>query len=220
MFDMFSSLVSIALYVLQAIGLYTIAQRRGIAHAWLAWVPVGSVWILGSIADDYRVRGGKKSGLRVWLVILAAAVLVLSLATLIGAVTTLTRVLTVNEIVGVVMDASGMGNDLYAPTEDELVEELALLLEEKLTDQVLEETLNDVIFMVLGSLAMALVGIAAGIIEYICLYRVFESCDPANRTVYFLLSIFISLGPVFLFVCRNKDDGLPKGIPASYEPIE
>ncbi len=220
MFDAFSGLISIALYVLQAIGLYTIAQRRGIRHAWLAWVPVGSVWILGSIADDYRMRCGKKSGLRIWLVILAAAVLVLSLATLIGAVTTLTRVLSVNEILDVMMNASGMGNDLYAPTEEELIEEIALLLEERITDRMLEETFRDVIFMVLGSLAMGVAAIAAAILEYLCLYRVFESCDPANKTVYLLLSIFLSLSPVFLFICRNKDLGLPKGIPASYEPIE
>lgn len=219
MFD-FSSILSIALYVLQAIGLYTIAKRRNIAHAWLAWVPVGSVWILGSIADDYLARTGRKTSLRIWLVILAAAVLVLSVAILVGSVTMLTRVLTVNEVLDVVMEASGMGNDLYAPTEEEMIEELALLLEERLTDQLLDETLSDVIFLVIASLAMAVVGIAAAILEYVCLHRVFASCDPANKTVFLLLSIFFSLGPVFLFVCRNKDDGLPQGIPASYEPME
>ena len=39
-------------------------------------------------------------------------------------------------------------------------------------------------------------------------------------TLYLLLSIFVGLGGVFLFVCRHKDDGLPKGIHATYEPIE
>ena len=30
----------IAAYVLRALGLYNIAKRRGINHAWMSWVPV------------------------------------------------------------------------------------------------------------------------------------------------------------------------------------
>ena len=58
-----SSLVSIAAYVFSALALYTIAQRRGIRKAWLAWVPVLSVWILGSISDQYRyvVKGQNRN---------------------------------------------------------------------------------------------------------------------------------------------------------------
>ena len=46
--------LSIAAYVLQALGLYTIAKRRGISNPWLAWVPVAWVWVLGSISDQFR----------------------------------------------------------------------------------------------------------------------------------------------------------------------
>ena len=47
-------------YILHSLGLYTIASRRGIRHSWLAWLPVGNVWILGSIADQYQyVAKGK-----------------------------------------------------------------------------------------------------------------------------------------------------------------
>lgn len=50
---------AVAGYILQSIGLYTIAKRRGIHKPWLAWIPIGNVWILGSISDQYRyvVRG-------------------------------------------------------------------------------------------------------------------------------------------------------------------
>lgn len=40
--------------VLNAVGMYRIAKRRGIHHAWLAWIPVGSNWLLGSISDHYQ----------------------------------------------------------------------------------------------------------------------------------------------------------------------
>lgn len=52
--------LSMVVYVLHSLSLYTIANRRGIRHGWLAWIPVGNLWILGSIADQYQyVAKGK-----------------------------------------------------------------------------------------------------------------------------------------------------------------
>lgn len=45
---------SVVLYVLNSMGMYRIAKRRGIHHAWLAWVPIGCNWLLGSISDHYQ----------------------------------------------------------------------------------------------------------------------------------------------------------------------
>lgn len=45
---------AIASYVLNAVGMYRVAKRRGIHHAWLAWIPVGCNWLLGSISDHYQ----------------------------------------------------------------------------------------------------------------------------------------------------------------------
>ena len=46
--------VSVVSYVLSSLGSYRIAKRRGIHHAWLAWIPVGCNWLLGSISDHYQ----------------------------------------------------------------------------------------------------------------------------------------------------------------------
>ena len=43
----------IATYVLQSLALHTLARRRGIANPWLAWLPFGNYWIIGSLARDY-----------------------------------------------------------------------------------------------------------------------------------------------------------------------
>ena len=52
--------VSLAAYVLQSLGYYTVAERRGLKHPWLAWLPIGNLWILGSISDQYQyVTKGK-----------------------------------------------------------------------------------------------------------------------------------------------------------------
>ena len=45
---------SIVMLVLNAVGMYRIAKRRGIHHAWLSWIPIGSSWLLGSVSDHYQ----------------------------------------------------------------------------------------------------------------------------------------------------------------------
>jgi len=42
------------------VGMYRIAKRRGIHHPWLAWVPVGNSWLLGSISDHYQYVAKQK----------------------------------------------------------------------------------------------------------------------------------------------------------------
>lgn len=46
--------VSLCFYALQALGYYKTAKRRGINHAWLAWMPVGAAWIAGCVSDQYQ----------------------------------------------------------------------------------------------------------------------------------------------------------------------
>lgn len=66
-----TGLFSIAAYILTAIAIYTISRRRGLTNAWLAWIPVVNVWLLGSISDQYQyvVKGQDKSK-RKWLLVL------------------------------------------------------------------------------------------------------------------------------------------------------
>ena len=47
----------------------TIAKRRGIRKPWLSWVPVGNMWILGSISDQYQyvVKGKVRNKRKVLL---------------------------------------------------------------------------------------------------------------------------------------------------------
>ena len=76
--------LSIASYVLHSAGLYTIATRRGIHHSWLAWFPVGNLWLLGSVSDQYQyVAKGKIKNRRLALLLTYVAVLVLYIAWLV-----------------------------------------------------------------------------------------------------------------------------------------
>lgn len=44
----------VVMYILEGKSLSAIARRRGIDNPWLAWVPVGSSWLLGAVSDQYR----------------------------------------------------------------------------------------------------------------------------------------------------------------------
>lgn len=74
-------------YVLCSLSMYTIAKRRGIHNPWLSWVPLGNLWILGSISDQYQyVVKGKTRGRRKVLLGLSASVFLMMVPVVIGAV--------------------------------------------------------------------------------------------------------------------------------------
>ena len=75
------SALSMVSYVLYSLGMYTMADRRGIRHSWLAWVPIGNLWILGSISDQYQyVVKGKVKNRRKLLLALAIGLVVAYIA--------------------------------------------------------------------------------------------------------------------------------------------
>ena len=77
---------SLVMYVLNAVGIYRIAKRRGIHHPWLAWVPIGGSWVLGSIADQYQyVVNQKKTSRRKILLILSLVMIVACMPLMCGA---------------------------------------------------------------------------------------------------------------------------------------
>lgn len=173
------SLVSLAVYIFSALGLYTIAQRRGLRNSWLAWIPVANVWILGSLSDQYRyvVRNEVRSKRKVLLTLeIIAAVLRL--------------VLTVAAIVTVARSIAFIG----MADPDRLVEEIL-------------GTLMGMLFLCLPLLG---VDIAKAVLYYMALYDVYTSCAPQDNVVYLVLSILFGFTrAIFLFLCRNRDDGMP-----------
>lgn len=66
-----SMALSIATYVLTALALYTVANRRGLNNPWLAWIPVADMWLLGSISDQYRyvVKNENRSKRKILLIL-------------------------------------------------------------------------------------------------------------------------------------------------------
>lgn len=52
-------ILAIALYVLMGLSLMTMAKNKGIENPWLAFVPVGNMWIIGKIIETIEL-GEKK----------------------------------------------------------------------------------------------------------------------------------------------------------------
>ncbi len=187
---------AITMYVLGSLGLYTIAKRREIKYPWMAWVPGLSFWTLGSVSDQYQyVVKGKIRSRRKWMVGLVIAVVALMialyLAYFIGYFKMLVQI------------------SLHADLDSlEGLEAVKMILEP-----------------LMPALVIALVCIAVSIVltvfQYLCYYHLFASCDPDNKVLYLVLSILFSfLLPIFTFVCRKKDLGMPprKDDPVAYIP--
>ena len=179
-YSMVASSFGIALYVLRALGLYSIAKRRGINHPWMSWVPVLDLWVVGCISDQYQyVVNGKVRNKRKWLLGLsiAMAVLYIVFAVLIGVA-----------VFGAVGGMTGSMSD----------------------NQLVATLLGPVMGLVVGLIPLMGIAIAVMAIRYVAMYDLYTSCSPQNNVLFLVLSIFFTVTePFFLFFIRNKDEGMP-----------
>ena len=179
----FGSTLGLISYVFTALAIYTIAQRREIKKAWLAWVPVVNVWILGSISDQYRyvVKDQVKSkrkillGINIINFLLCVAVVVMMIVTAV-------------QTAGYVMQGY-----------DEMT--------------VGRSVIQGVLIIVCIAIPLAILSIVSFVIRAMALYDLYSSCEPQNNALYLILSLIPGINqvtqPLFLFLCREKDEGMP-----------
>jgi hypothetical protein len=175
-----SGAIQIAAYILTSLALYTMANRRGINHAWLSWVPVLNVWIIGSLSDQYRyvVKGQNRSKRKALLVLsVISAVIVAIMA-----------------VIAIDMAAEILEDAIYGMLDEDTWEDI----------------IGPVLGLIGLALPLAGVKIAEIIIRYMALYDVYTSCDPQYNVLFLVLSILFGITePFFLFFSRNKDMGMP-----------
>lgn len=162
--------LGIVQYVFTGIGLQTIAKRRGIRDPWLAWVPVGNVWVLGCISDQYQyLTKGVQRSKRKFLMGLTVATVVVSVVCFVT---------------------------------------FYFCVAEAMSD---EETTAGILLMMGQALLMGGLGVWNAVLVYMATYDLFVSADPKNAVLFLVLSIFLGgvVNAVLLFLCRNKDQGMP-----------
>ncbi len=217
---MLASVLSIASYVLLALGLYTMAKRRGINKPWLAWIPVANVWLLGCISDQYRqVAKGEKKAKRKLLLTLDIVMIVLAVV-LVAVV--------VSWFVGLVAEIpwpdmtleddywrSSYSVDMGDAELEEFIEDLFDALDSSEAEEYLINSLGTLLLIMGLSLVLLVVSIWASVLIFMAYYDVFTSSDPKNATIFFALGLILSLFglgvvmSVLVFVCREKDEGMP-----------
>ena len=174
--------IGVAGYVFSSLGLYNIAKRRGIHNPWLAWLPIGNVWIQGCISDQYQyVAKGKKTGRR--KILLGLGLAAVALAGVYG-------VLQIGSAVAISMGEGAATGATFAGA-------------------------------MLVWLVIMLLAVISMVFQYITMYDLYCSCDPDSSVVYLVLSILINVcPPIFYFICRNKDRGMPAPVVRPAQPVQ
>ena len=172
--------ITVGSYVLQSVSLHTIAKRRGIHKPWLSWLPIGEMWIVGCISDQYQyVVKGKTKNKRKWMIGLWIVLFAIWVVMLV-----LLGVMAFNAI-------SSAANGI-----SEAAIENALL--------------GPMLGMLGCAIPMMGIAFAVMIIRYFAMYDLYTSCNPQNNVLFLVLSIFFSVTePFFVFFNRKKDGGMP-----------
>lgn len=198
-------------YLLGAWSLYTIAKRREIKKPWLAWIPFGNEWILGSLADQYQyvVNVEVKNKRKV----------LLGLSIAMSAIASVFVVLIIWMMIEYLLMAGGfMANWMSFISEEELV----IASPRELMSMGADTVTLLVVIAAFLAIPLLVLGITYTVYFYKALYDVFRSCEPNNSVLYLVVSIVggfqvAGIYAIFLLICREKDLGMP---PRKTEPAQ
>ena len=177
-----SMILSVVVYILHALGLYTIAQRRQIKHGWMAWLPIVNLWILGSISDQYQyVVKGKVRNRRKTLVSLSIAMWAMYIVFWIGYIMIFVNLFLHTDSLAHMGIAQGM--QMFG---------------------------TPMLVSVAAILTMLVLAIILAVFQYIAYHDLYASCKPDSAVLFTVLSILINVTlPFFVFSCRKSDRGMP-----------
>lgn len=168
-------IVAVAGYIVTSYSLYKIAKKRGIANAWMSWIPVLSKYIVGKIADEYDSRNGFR---RKWGVVL----LTLAIIVFIGAV-------------GLSVAYIGMCSIIFS----------AAAYNEAIPVDMLSDLINSAIAFYAITIVTSIVSPALVICHYICLFKIYESAVGQKALKYLLLTFFVPFANlVCISICSSR----------------
>ena len=173
---LFFSAILFARYILYSLGLMGLAKRTGVKNAWLAWIPVANVYVLGATADMLEEKRGlshKWSKFLLILTVAVAALFTLFFVSLIALVV----------YIGMMEGIGATSPDAFFAGEMFLLPMIAFYL----------------IYIVLIVISMAL-----SYLNIICVYKIFEEIAPQKSIKYFLIYVLVPFGDVYcLFKCKK-----------------
>ena len=213
-FMLISLAIPVAAYIMTGIGLSRMARACNLRSPWLAWVPIGDLYTIGSIAEIGASRGGKKSmPYRKILPGITGGFLALFLAFIIL-------------MVGFILsnpdsfesdysdESADIGYVSYSP-DDSYDYVYEVYIED--TDAALALLF---LLMMFFYLLIFVVAIVLTIFEYLALWHVFHLFDESNAVLYLVLSIFINVAlPIIYLILGRKIPNLPSPEPVNVQPV-
>lgn len=200
----------IASYILLSLGLSALAKRRAIDRPWLAWIPVGNLWILGCLADQYStvVKGKQKANSKDRLfwwglgsIALLVAVIVL-LAVGLSYLTEQAPVMSVPKETLAQLDS--LSGDQLSEAYFRLMAEMAAANED------VARTVNTgLIGLMILLIAYVVAAIALAVEMYKALYFLYASSLPKHAVWFLVVSIVLGVEAIFVFICRKQHQGMP-----------
>ena len=196
-------------YVLESIAYYRMAQLRKISHPWLAWIPIGRGWILGSISDHYQEKAKMKvTNRRKWLLILGIVALVIGIACAVSFWT-----VEIRYIQEMGADITDMSSDAAAMTENKTI-----------SATLASSILRMFVFLLITCIA----AIMLSVFRLIAVYDMFQSCDPSSAIWFFIISILLPIiinglafvPSILVFISRFKTYGIPSKPPEGWKSPE
>ena len=180
-------------YLFFGFGLYVMAKKRNMKTAFLAWIPVASVYLIGLLAGEVRFFGVKAK----WI---AIAVLVIEVAVLVFRA--------VSDVILIPLLQDVWGRALNGETYEYIYE--SILVNEQGAE--ISRSLGVMYTryytgLLLGGISAAVSGIysLAGVI---LIYLLFLNYSPRSAWIFAILSFFIPvLKPVLVFVVRKNTSG-------------
>ena len=197
-------------FILLSAGLYTLAKHRHLDRPWLAWLPIGNLWILGCLADQYRtvVQGKEKVNSKdrqLWLSVICAVLLIAIVVLMMSGITYAL------EEIPIMTVSKEMLEQLDALTGDQRLEGYLKLMADMVeADAAVTRTVNTGLIVVC---VLLVAGIAAAlwlaVEKYRALYFLYRSCLPRHAVWLLAVSILPGAEAVTVLICRKQNQGMP-----------
>lgn len=170
------AIISLALYILRALGVYKMAKTAGISSPWVAFVPIANSYTFGKLAEKYRRKDGKNSEkFSILLFVFDILRFISCVCFIVFTVISLATILSNAKI------AYDNGTDMTLSQFSSLI--------------------PVIVFYVVTLLS----AVVYTVLHYVSFWRIVASFDNSNATLYTVLSVFFSfLYPIFLYIIRNK----------------
>lgn len=188
--------LSVACYILGAIGAYELAKRFGMKRPWLSWIPIANYYIYGALSDEITVsqRAGRKTKYRILLPVLGGSA--------VGGYI-LAVILT---LIAIFSSFLSIGTVIQGFSEKKMVSMIGMFF-------------SAFIFILILFFLVLLVSAALSVFTSIALYPVYRMfCSQGAALALAICGGIFGLHGIFLFAIRNREPYGPQngyGAPAN-----